>query len=89
MNGSQVLRLKEGEEALVPVNTNHLFRNDSEEEDVEFEGTARWEAESGGDPGVLFGFQQSLYILYGLANDGLCDGEGVSKDLGMTFALLC
>jgi hypothetical protein len=30
--------LKEGEETLIPVNTDHLFRNDSEEE-CEFDGT--------------------------------------------------
>lgn len=28
---------------------------------------------------MLLGFQQSLYILYGLANDGLCDAQGVGS----------
>ena len=41
INGDKTLSLKEGEDALVPVNTNHLFRNDSSE-DCEFEGTVGW-----------------------------------------------
>ena len=38
INGDKTLKLKEGEDALIPVNTNHLFRNDSGE-DCAFEGT--------------------------------------------------
>jgi mannose-6-phosphate isomerase-like protein (cupin superfamily) len=38
VNGRSTLALKEGEETLIPANTDHLFRNDSEEE-CEFEGT--------------------------------------------------
>jgi hypothetical protein len=29
----------------------------------------------------LLGFQQSLYILYGLANDGLCDADAKPKSI--------
>jgi mannose-6-phosphate isomerase-like protein (cupin superfamily) len=40
VNGREVLTLKAGKEALVPVMTDHLFRNDTKEE-CEFEGTVR------------------------------------------------
>lgn len=40
VNGSAVLKLGVGEETLIPVMTDHLFRNDTEGE-CEFEGTVR------------------------------------------------
>ncbi len=65
-----LLTLKPGESATAETNIKHLFRNRS------------------GKPGKFLvelrpasrGFEQSLQIGYGLANDGLCKPNGFPKD---------
>ena len=81
--GPDVLRLKVGEDASVPIGVVHAFGNRGEEE-CEFEATAT--LKEGVEKSVLLGFQQSLYILYGLANDGLCDVDAVSWIESCLFA---
>lgn len=68
--GKAVHTLKPGESATAETNIKHLFRNRS------------------GKPGKFLvelrpasrGFEQSLQIGYGLANDGLCKPNGFPKD---------
>lgn len=81
--GQEVLRLNVGEEASVPIGVVHAFGNRGGEE-CEFEGTAT--LKEGVEKSVLLGFQQSLYVLYGLANDGLCDADAVSGIKSCAFA---
>ena len=62
--------LKPGESATAGANINHLFRNRSGKTGkflVELRPASR-------------GFEQSLQIGYGLANDGLCKPNGFPKD---------
>ena len=63
--------LKPGEQATVPIGVSHRFFNPSEEKECKFACEIR--------PGHE-GFEKFLYIAYGMANDGLCDEEGVPKD---------
>jgi quercetin dioxygenase-like cupin family protein len=68
--GKTVYVLKNGEAATAEANVNHLFRNRSGEATrflVELRPASR-------------GFEQSLQIAYGLANDGLCKPNGFPKD---------
>ena len=65
--GKETLPLKPGESRTVPRNTVHRFFNDGHE-DVDFVVEMR--------PAHL-GFEQTIYIFYGLANDGLTDDEGL------------
>ncbi len=68
--GKQLHSLKAGESATAEPNINHLFRNRSGKPckfRVELRPASR-------------GFEQSLQIGYGLANDGLCKKNGFPKD---------
>jgi quercetin dioxygenase-like cupin family protein len=68
--GKTMLTLKPGEFATAAPNINHLFRNRSGNPCkflVELRPASR-------------GFEQSLQIGYGLANDGLCKPNGFPKD---------
>jgi quercetin dioxygenase-like cupin family protein len=74
--------LKPGESAEVPIGHAHRFTCeedglpvDSEgkrKEVITFEGSV-WPSHAG--------FERSLYIMYGLANDGLANSEGVPKNV--------
>jgi quercetin dioxygenase-like cupin family protein len=62
--------LRDGQSATASPGTNHLFRNKSGRSckfKVELHPASR-------------GFEQSLQIAYGLANDGLCKPNGFPKD---------
>ncbi|KIW62383.1 hypothetical protein PV04_10563 [Phialophora macrospora] len=66
------VRLKPGEGADIPVGTVHRFFNDGDA-DVTFRGFVR---------PAHPGFERSLYILFGLNNDGLADPEtGMPRSL--------
>lgn len=68
--GKSLHRLQPGESATAPPKINHLFRNRSDKPCrflVELRPASR-------------GFEQSLQIGYGLANDGLCKPNGFPKD---------
>ncbi len=68
--GKTLRTLKPGESATAEQNTHHLFRNRSGSPCkflVELRPASR-------------GFEQSLQIGYGLANDGLCRSNGFPKD---------
>jgi hypothetical protein len=54
-----------GETATIPLNTIHRFFNDGDE-DIEFAVEIRPAHQ---------GFEQSVYIMYGLANNGLTDDK--------------
>jgi len=70
--GSRTLNMTPGESAEVPMGTYHRFFNPSMTEDCSFVGEARPAHE---------GFERGLYIIYGLANDGLCNEVGMPKSL--------
>ncbi len=72
---SQVITLKPGEAATAPIGVKHRFFNDTDH-NVTFEGIMRPAHE---------GFERSLYILYGLANDGLTNEGALPK----SFVHLC
>ena len=75
--GKTIHTLKPGESATAYPNVNHLFRNRSGRPckfRVEIRPSSR-------------GFEQSLQIAYGLANDGLCKKNGFPKD-NLTLAWL-
>jgi quercetin dioxygenase-like cupin family protein len=68
--GKEIYVLKQGGSAMAEKNINHLFRNRSGQAckfRVELRPASR-------------GFEQSLQIGYGLANDGLCKKNGFPKD---------
>jgi quercetin dioxygenase-like cupin family protein len=68
--GKTLYRLKPGQSATAEANINHLFRNRSGKPCkflVELRPASR-------------GFEKSLQIGYGLANDGLCKPNGFPKD---------
>lgn len=68
--GKKIHALKPGQSATADPNVNHLFRNRSGRPAkfrVELRPASR-------------GFEQSLQIAYGLANDGLCRPNGFPKD---------
>lgn len=68
--GKKIYKLKPAESATAEPNINHLFRNRSGKPCkflVELRPASR-------------GFEQSLQIGYGLANDGLCKPNGFPKD---------
>jgi quercetin dioxygenase-like cupin family protein len=68
--GKKIHTLKPGESATAAPNVNHLFRNHSGrlcKFRVELRPASK-------------GFEQSLQIGYGLANDGLCKPNGFPKD---------
>ena len=68
--GKTIYKLKTGESATANPNINHLFRNRSGSPckfRVEIKPASR-------------GFEQSLQIAYGLANDGLTKPNGFPKD---------
>ena len=69
------LHASPGETAIIPINTKHRFFNDTDA-DVEFLGKLV--------PGHE-GFEKSLYVIYGLAEDGECDEKGLPK----SFVHLC
>lgn len=56
--------------------TKHRFFNPSATEDIEFIGKVVPAHE---------GFEKTIYIMYGLANDGECDDEGVPT----SFVVMC
>jgi oxalate decarboxylase/phosphoglucose isomerase-like protein (cupin superfamily) len=64
--GNDMLHLKPGETTIIPLNTIHRFFNDGHE-DIEFAVEIRPAHQ---------GFEQSIYIMYRLANDGLTDDKG-------------
>ena len=68
--GKKIHALKAGESATADANVNHLFRNRSGKPAkflVELRPASR-------------GFELSLQVGYGLANDGLCKSNGFPKD---------
>ena len=68
--GKKLHSLKAGESATAEANINHLFRNRSGKPAkflVELRPASR-------------GFEQSLQVGYGLANDDLCKSNGFPKD---------
>lgn len=65
--------LKPGESARVPVRRNHRFFNPLDEE-ITF--NVRGEPGSDGD-----GFAKGIYIVYGLARDGLTDKNGIPRNI--------
>lgn len=68
--GKTIRALQAGQSAKAEPNVNHLFRNRSGKTcsfRVELRPASR-------------GFEQSLQIAYGLANDGLCKPNGFPKD---------
>ena len=68
--GKKIVTLMPGESATAEPNVNHLFRNRSGK-------TCRFQVElHPASPG----FEQSLQVGYGLANDGLCKPNGFPKD---------
>ena len=62
-NSLKTICLMPGETAAVPIGTHHQFFNDGDE-DITFKGFVI---------PAHAGFERSLYILYGLNNDGLAD----------------
>ncbi|OAP55379.1 hypothetical protein AYL99_10352 [Fonsecaea erecta] len=65
LGNREPIHLKPGESADIPIGTSHRFFNDGDK-DVTFKGFVL--------PGHA-GFERSLYILFGLNNDGLADPE--------------
>src|SRR6185436_1206383 len=68
--GKTIHKLQAGQSATAKPNVNHLFRNRSGK-------TCRFRVEL---RPASRGFEQSLQISYGLANDGLCKRNGFPKD---------
>jgi quercetin dioxygenase-like cupin family protein len=62
--------LQPGESLLVPMRQNHRFFNATDE---------TVEAEIPIYPGNV-GFEKGIYIAYGLADDGLCNSDGIPKN---------
>jgi mannose-6-phosphate isomerase-like protein (cupin superfamily) len=63
---NETLHLKPGEMTTIPLNTIHRFFSDRAE-DIKFAVEMRPASQ---------GFKRSMYIIYGLANDGLTDDKG-------------
>lgn len=74
--GDSTLKFKPAETAVVPIGTKHRFCNPSKDETVEFVGKVVPAHE---------GFEKSVHIIYGLAEDGECDAQGLPK----SFVHLC
>lgn len=74
--GTSTLLFKPGETVVIPIGTKHRFFNPSGEETVEFIGRVVPAHE---------GFEKSVHIIYGLAEDGECDTQGLPK----SFMQLC
>ncbi len=73
--GKRTLTFSPGETAVIPIGTEHRFFNASDE-DVDFIGKVVPAHE---------GFEKSLHICYGLAEDGECDDKGLPR----SFLHLC
>ena len=69
--GNETLTLKKGESATVPKKAVHSFTNKSAEP-----VKATIELLPGHQ-----GFENSIYIMYGLASDGKCDKDGLPKNI--------
>ncbi len=69
--GKETLTLKKGDSATVPKKAIHSFTNKS---------AAPVKATVELLPGHQ-GFENSIYIMYGLANDGKCDKDGLPKNI--------
>ncbi|MCJ1480633.1 hypothetical protein MMC06_000788 [Schaereria dolodes] len=67
---SKLIRITQGESVTVPMGTVHRFYSPYDDHSISFECELR--------PGNE-GFEKSLSILYGLARDGLCNGDGIPK----------
>ncbi|KAK9341900.1 cupin 2 conserved barrel domain protein [Lipomyces starkeyi] len=80
LKGGSKLILKPGESRTIAINEEHSFFNPSSEATIKFVTTIR--------PAHI-GFEQSLYILYGMAADGLCDDKGVPKSFLHTCIIVC
>ncbi|KIW22394.1 uncharacterized protein PV07_12283 [Cladophialophora immunda] len=65
LGNREPMHLKPGESADIPIGTSHRFFNDGDK-DVTFKGFVL---------PAHAGFERSLYILFGLNNDGLADAE--------------
>jgi mannose-6-phosphate isomerase-like protein (cupin superfamily) len=76
MRGNETLHLKPGDTITVPLNTVHRFFNDGNE-DIEFAVETRPAHQ---------GFEQSIYIIYGLANDDLTDDKGLPSIMNLCLA---
>ncbi|MFN3800741.1 cupin domain-containing protein [Belliella pelovolcani] len=74
----KTLLLKPGESYTVKPLEAHGFFNPSEENEIKFNIKIT--------PGHT-GFENSLRIMYGLAQDGLTDKNGIPKNLGVAFWL--
>jgi quercetin dioxygenase-like cupin family protein len=70
--GKTLYKLQPGQSVVAEPNTNHFFRNRSG-------STCRFLVEL---RPASRGFEQSLQIAYGLANEGLCKPNGFPKDKG-------
>ena len=70
--GKREMILNPGEAATVPISTVHRFFNPSDTEEMKFIGKFERGAE---------GFEKGLYIVYGLAADGLTGPDGVPTKL--------
>ncbi|KAH7342750.1 RmlC-like cupin domain-containing protein [Rhexocercosporidium sp. MPI-PUGE-AT-0058] len=69
--GKKTLTFTPGETAVIPIGTRHRFFNASETGDLKFVGKVIPAHE---------GFEKSVYICYGLAEDGKCDEKGLPKN---------
>jgi mannose-6-phosphate isomerase-like protein (cupin superfamily) len=74
--GEETKTFQPGETAVVEIGTKHRFFNPSADKDIEFVGKVVPAHE---------GFEQSIYIMYGWAEDGLCDENALPK----SFVHLC
>ena len=70
--GDREIILSPGESATIPKLTNHRFYNPSDVDTIVFRGRT--------DPGIE-SFEQGLYVVYGLAADGLTDKDGIPTSL--------
>ena len=73
--GEEIHKLKDGAEATVPIGIVHQFRNDNRDDHVTFNVELR---------PAHPGFERSLYLLYGMARDGLCRDNGIPKSVLLT-----
>lgn len=69
--GKEIVTLRSGDSATVPLNTNHRFFSTSDQPTV-----ATVELRPGSE-----GFENTLRIVYGLARDGKCNKKSLPKKL--------
>jgi hypothetical protein len=69
-SGSSDVDKSDGTTATVPLGAHHRFFNPSSTESIKYKIILR--------PGRP-SFERGIYVVYGLANDGLCYGDGTPK----------